>query len=126
MPMRKTIAMLEAAQKPLLRDSTNPAERQALLARLNEHVPAPLLAHFLRLVDQGRPGVAWVRNGVCSVCHIRVASATTAILVKPDDVHVCEHCGSYLLLAPDAIPQPAPVTHPRARRQRRNPEPVTA
>ncbi len=96
--MQPAIQTLFEAQQILQRHPAGSPERLAIVQQLNAEVPPPLLAHFLRIASQGRPGVALVRNGVCSGCHIRVPAAVVHALVRADDVHLCEHCSAYLLL----------------------------
>ena len=106
--MRVLVEMLFAAQETLRRQAPGSAEHRLALQRLRQEMPAPMLAHFLRFVAEGRRGVAQVRHGVCSECHLRVASGVVAALVKPKDVHMCENCGCYLLLDLTEMPN-APV-----------------
>lgn len=124
--MRTLVESLVAAQPVLLREPKDLPARLALLNRLSASVPAPVLAHYLRMVEQGRKGAVEVRNGVCSGCHLRVASGIVAALVHQTDLHLCDNCGAYLMLAPEELPQPhvatepvpepAKVRKPRARR----------
>jgi len=107
--MNTMIETLHAIQPTLLKPGITPAQKQAVIENLGAKVPAPILAHFLRLISSGRPGVAVVRHGVCTGCHIRVASATVHNLAEPAEVHLCESCGCYLLLPPDEMPATAPV-----------------
>ena len=112
--MKATVEHLFRVQKLLRPGFAAVEEQQAVVRKLQAKVPAPILAHYLRMVENGRNGVAIVRNGVCGECHIRVPSGTLAGLASPKDLHVCESCGCYLLL-PDgetaggrAMPGPAP------------------
>ncbi|ACB74564.1 protein of unknown function DUF164 [Opitutus terrae PB90-1] len=118
--------MLEA-QPTLMQKAQNQVTRRTVLKRLEEKVPAPVLSHYLRMVDQGRKGATVVRNGVCSGCHLRVASGIVAALARQTDLHLCDNCGAYLMLAPEEMPQshaaepaPEPVAvktrKPRVRR----------
>lgn len=121
--MRTLVETLLEAQ-PALLQKQNPAARQAALKRLQEKVPAPVLAHYLRMVDQGRKGAVIVRNGVCTGCHLRVASGIVCALAKHEDLHLCDNCGAYLLLAPEERPtvqaaQEAPVARTRKPRGQR-------
>jgi len=112
--------------KQLLR-STEPAtpERDAQIRRLRSEIPAPVLGHFDRLLQQGRGGVALVRHGVCGECHLRVSVGTLASLVRPKDLHLCDNCGSYLLMPQDevgtvaALLTPSPRPEQPARRKAR-------
>jgi hypothetical protein len=96
--MRILVESLLCSQEILLRHPLNSQLRQTTLQTLQDRVPASVLAHFLRLVAQERKGVAVVRHGVCSECHLRVPVGVVAALRKPKDLHLCENCGSYLLL----------------------------
>ena len=79
-------------------------------------VAPPILAHFLRNLSSGRRGVALVRHGVCSECHIQVPSSVMYALVQPHDLHLCDHCGCYLLLPEDEIPRLTRETKKSPRR----------
>jgi len=123
--MRTLVENLFAAQKTLLQHPAASPEHRALLEDLRQRIPAPVLAHFLRIVGQGSKGVALVRHGVCGECHLRVASGVAAALIRPTDLHLCENCGRYLLLAPEEMPavvaRPIPVVaavrKPRKQRE---------
>jgi predicted nucleic acid-binding Zn-ribbon protein len=101
--MKNIVETLFAAQTALKRHPLPSPERRAILEDLRAHVSAPVLAHFLRLVERGRPGVTLVRHGVCGGCHLRVASGVSAALANPKDLHLCDNCGTYLLLAPEEL-----------------------
>lgn len=123
----QTITDTLLSLQPLLaRKDVDPARKQAAIDELRRSVPAPVLAHFLRLLACDRRGVAVVNHGVCSECHIRVPHATLNSLVDATDLHLCETCGCYLTLAPGEHPgksaAPAPTPAPVARRVRRRPE----
>jgi predicted nucleic acid-binding Zn-ribbon protein len=125
--MPNPIQALWDAQTVFLRKSSRSSERENALHRLSTTVAPPVLAHFLRLIAQGSHGVALVQHGVCSECHIRVASSTVAALVQPEAVHVCEQCGRYLMLAPGetALPPRLPLAKKATRAQKVH-EPVEA
>lgn len=108
--MKELLQTLSDAQVALRRYQPGTREREDVLENLRATVPAPVLAHFLRLVGQGRSGVSVVRHGVCSGCHLRVAAGVVASLMKPTDLHLCENCGSYLVLAPEEMIVPATKT----------------
>ena len=117
--MRTLVETLFAAQGTLLRQSPNSPSCRATLQTLQQRVPAPILAHFLRLVAQQRKGVAEVRHGVCSECHLRIPSSVVAALQKPKELSLCENCGCYLLLDSAELAgsdTPFAPTHPIARK----------
>ena len=95
-------------------------EGQARIDGLRKLVPAPVLTHFDRMVKHGKKGVALVRHGVCSECHIRVPVGVLASLVAPKDVYLCDICGCYLLLPLEEMPANIipPKPRPVARRTR--------
>ena len=125
--MRATILRLYEAQRDLLLLDPKSAKRRLLLNALQASVPAPVLAHFLRLVVNGGRGVAIVRHGVCSECHIRLPSSLVAELVQPDEDPVCAYCGRFLLLPEEELPAPpAPVVLNLRRRGRRCRRPLAA
>lgn len=85
-------------------------------AKLRAQVPAPVLAHFDRLIAQGQKGVAEVRHGVCSACHLRLPAAVTASGATDEDLHLCENCGAYLRFPEEtAAPAKLPVASRTAR-----------
>ncbi len=76
------------------------------LEKLRAEIPAPILAHFDRLGARGKKGVALVRNGVCSGCHLRItAGKLVSLSAHPGEIHLCDNCDRYLHLpaeVPDA------------------------
>ena len=74
-------------------------------------VPAPILAHYHRLVVNKRKPIAEVRRGICGACHLRLASWIRQA-AHDDDLHLCENCGAYLVFSPD---EPEPATAKPAR-----------
>jgi predicted nucleic acid-binding Zn-ribbon protein len=108
--MRTTVENLYALQELQLQTAPASADREAQIKALRATVPAQILAHFDRMIVQGRKGVALVRNGICRECHIRVPSGTAASLIQPKDLYLCDNCGRYLLLPLDEIAAPAETT----------------
>ena len=98
--MKTTIERLYEAQPALLGGHWEGADQRALLDELRENVPASALAHYLRMVAAGHKGVAVVRHGVCSQCHLRVPEATVASLPEAGLLQVCDTCGCFLLPDP--------------------------
>jgi len=72
------------------------AEAQAV--ELRGGIPLPILGHYDRLRARDKKGVAVVRNQVCTGCHMRVPIGQITILMRGEDVQLCESCGRYLYL----------------------------
>ena len=73
------------------------------IAKLRAKIPQPILSHYDRLGDQGKKGVAAVRNQTCTGCHMRVPVAVVFNLRHAEDVCLCENCGRYLYLPEIAV-----------------------
>ena len=103
----------------MLQSPSATPERNAVVGSLRQQVPEPVLAHYLRRIEQGDKGVAEVRNGVCSCCHMRVPSSVLGALLKPHDLLLCETCGAYLYLPQEEsnrLLPPKPAAKPVRRR----------
>lgn len=126
--MKSIIESLWNAQGLLRKDGPAlPEQREAAIAQLRGSLPAPVLAHYLRYVANGRNGIGLVRAGVCCECHIRVPLSTVASLRKPTDIHLCENCGCYLMLDPAELAVPAlPPSPAPAKGRRRSKAPASA
>ncbi len=72
------------------------------IAALRAKIPKPILSHYDRLGDQGKKGVAPLRNQTCTGCHMRVPVAVVFTLKHGEDICLCDNCGRYLHL-----PEPA-------------------
>jgi len=72
---------------------------------LRATIAPPILAHYDRLLAQGKKGLAAVRNQVCTGCHIRVPRAFVLALMHEDDIQICESCGRYLYLPEQTEPE---------------------
>jgi len=84
--------------------------------KLRAPVPVVVLAHFDRMIAQGRKGVAEVHHGVCGACHLRLPAAVVVPSAGHEDLELCENCGAYLIFsAPDAAVE-KPAAKPRRRR----------
>lgn len=69
-------------------------------------IPEPILGHYDRLRARDKKGVAVVRNQVCTGCHMKLPIGVITILMQDRDIQLCDSCGRYLYLEPQA---PAPV-----------------
>ncbi len=113
-PFVETLYVLQRCA--LTHAQTTPGSK-ASIAELRASVPAPVLAHFDRLIVRDRAGVAEVHHGVCGACHLRLPAAITAVGVNCDDLQMCESCGAYLMFPAEeaaAVPAPAEI-RPRRR-----------
>lgn len=84
-------------------DKTIRPKTQDRIAELRAKIPAPILAHYDRLADQGKKGVAVVRNQTCSGCHMRLPLGLVLDVRHAQDVCLCDNCRRYLYL-----PEPKP------------------
>jgi predicted nucleic acid-binding Zn-ribbon protein len=112
----KAIALLFELQT--LEAAPDSSQHRARVDGLRREVPAPILAHYDRLVQRGKRGVALVRRGVCTGCQMRLATGIHAALVRDEDITMCDTCARYLLLAPEA-PETLPSPKVPGRRGRR-------
>jgi hypothetical protein len=71
-------------------------------AELRGTIPPPIISHYDRLRVRGKKGVAVVRNQVCTGCHMHVPIGQITMLMRGEDVQLCESCGRYLYL-PDPV-----------------------
>ena len=101
--MRMVMKRLHEAQPALLGRRLESPKSVKIIAALQPAVPVAVLAHFLKFIRSGRNGVAVVRHGVCSECHIRVCSSLVTTLTCSPHPHLCEHCGRFLLLPDDEM-----------------------
>ena len=101
-------------------DPNNAAE----IARLRQIVPPQILAHYDRLRSRDKKGVALVRGGVCTECHMKLASGLNADLIRNEDLLICDSCGRYLVAGPDDLPaeEPAKALPEKPRRTKKKKE----
>jgi len=71
---------------------------EAQTAALRSNIPQPILGHYDRLHARGKKGVAVVRNQVCTGCHMHVPIGQITVLMRGEDIQLCETCGRYLHL----------------------------
>jgi hypothetical protein len=101
--MKRIIEKFAELQLLVLPQPPTEGPNAARVRQLRFEVPISLLAHFDRKVACGRKAVAVVRNGVCGDCHMRLPLGLAAMLTVSDEVQRCEHCGSFLLVAPEEV-----------------------
>ena len=71
---------------------------RAQAEQLRAQIPQPIAGHYERLRVRGKKGVAIVRNQVCSGCHMHVPIGQITVLMRGEDIQLCETCGRYLYL----------------------------
>jgi predicted nucleic acid-binding Zn-ribbon protein len=74
---------------------------ESQVAELRGKIPQPILGHYDRLRARERKGVALVRNQVCTGCHMRVPIGQVTVLMRGEDIQLCETCGRYLYIKPE-------------------------
>src|SRR5690242_11747580 len=97
---------------------------QAQAAELRGLIPQPFLGHYDRLRARGKKGIAIVRNQVCTGCHMLQPVGKITIVMRGEDLQLCDSCGRYLFIeaaapvetpaaAIEAAPAPAKTRKPR-------------
>jgi len=111
--MNKTVEDLLLLQNLELGETTKTPEILALRSTI---LPKALI-QYDRLQQRGKKGVALVRNGVCTGCHIRVTVGTINMLMLGLTPLSCESCGRFLYISPEQCQllesnksQPVPAT----------------
>jgi len=99
--MKTIIEQLFSLQQIEMGPSPDSPENEKTIQRLRKSIPDPILAHYDRLLARGKAGVALVRHGVCTTCHMKLATGLCAELFHAEDIRICDICGRYLLLAPE-------------------------
>ena len=92
---------------------------EAHAAELRGNIPQPFISHYDRLRVRGKKGVAVVRNQVCTGCHMHVPIGQITVLMRGEDIQLCESCGRYLYLPDPAETEAlahAEAAKPRKRR----------
>jgi predicted nucleic acid-binding Zn-ribbon protein len=118
--MKNVMENLFALQTLQLQSGAGQRNRDGAIEALRKTMPAVVLTRYDRLVAHGKKGVAVVRHGVCSECHISVAIGALADLAHESDVQVCGNCGRYLFLPANepVVPVSAPPIVKTTRRKR--------
>ena len=87
-----------------------PPEQAPHVAALRAAIPAPILAHYDRMMARGKKGVALLHHQTCSGCHMQVPLGVVLNLKRGEDVRLCETCQRYLYLPVDPLEFSAPAT----------------
>jgi len=97
-------------------DEEKGGEKQ--INELRALIPEPILGHYDRLRARDKKGVAVVRNQVCTGCHMRLPIGVITILMQDRDIQLCDSCGRYLYLEPQAAPaEPVAPAKPVKKRK---------
>ena len=120
--MKAIMEQLFQLQQAEVGHSPNAPETKQKIESLRQSIPEPILMHYDRLRARGKTGVALVRNGVCTGCHMRLASGINAAVIRADDVSICDTCGRYLKLELPVAEPPPPPAKPKGRVRRRKTE----
>jgi len=103
--------------------ATREKNTDAQIAELRGKVPQPILGHYDRLRARDKKGVAIVRNQSCTGCHMHVPIGLITVLMRGEDIQLCESCGRYLYLPDPAeaeflqhLEAAKPAPKPRRRR----------
>jgi hypothetical protein len=118
--MKNVIEILVELQKIEMGPSPDSTANQTEIKRLKRLIPAQILAHYDRLLARGKKGVALVKHGVCSECHMALASGTHAQLLRAEDIVICGSCGRYLWAI--AEEPAAPVAPASAKKEKTAPK----
>ncbi len=118
--MKNVIEILVDLQNIEMGPSPDSAGNQTAIKRLKQSIPAQILAHYDRLLARGKKGVALVKHGVCSECHMALASGTHAQLLRAEDIVICGSCGRYLWAISEE--PAAPVPPPAAKKEKATPK----
>jgi uncharacterized protein len=124
--LKRAEAALAAEQKAVDADrkamSAEHAELQASLERLRAEratIVQALDPHTLRIFEQvarKRHGVAvaQARDGICTICHVRLRPQVFNTIRKNEEIIQCDHCNRILYFSPapaqpaaDSVTQPA-------------------
>jgi predicted nucleic acid-binding Zn-ribbon protein len=89
------------------------------IADLRGLIPEPILGHYDRLRAREKKGVAIVRNQVCTGCHMRLPIGVITILMQDRDIQLCDSCGRYLYLEPQAAAPAEPVAPVKPAKKRK-------
>ena len=71
---------------------------EAQVQQLRLAIPTPILGHYDRLRVRGKKGIAVVRNQSCTGCHMRQPIGKVTVLMRGEDIQLCDSCGRYLYL----------------------------
>jgi len=74
-------------------------EVNAQIESLRSQIPERILRLHDHLRHRGKRSIAEVRNGVCSGCHMQLATGSVPALKRGASLQTCDNCGRLLYLA---------------------------
>jgi hypothetical protein len=113
----QTLLQIQALEFIEVPDTSSKAQVQ----ELRTQVPTQILAHYDRLRIRGKKGVALVRNKSCTGCHMQQPIGIITVLMRNEDIQLCDSCGRYLFLPAEtqtAVVEPVAETKPVAKVKR--------
>lgn len=92
------------------------ADDEALIESLRANISTSILVNHDRMRTRGKSSIAAVRHGVCSGCHMGLATGNFYALKRGDEIRRCGNCGRYLYVV-DEENEPAPSPTPARPRR---------
>jgi predicted nucleic acid-binding Zn-ribbon protein len=118
--MQKAIDNLLALQRLQSQSSGSPASSAEQVAALRREIPESLLRTYDRFAARDKKSVALVRHGVCSECHLQIATGVLGALAFEEGVQQCGNCGRFLYLPEEEPVFPRnPSPPPKAGKSRK-------
>jgi hypothetical protein len=102
--MRTVMLDLLALQILVRRGGVPKLEELDAIEQVRGRIPESILKRFDRRMAQAGRAVALVHHGICDECHMRIPVGAYVNLVNPCEEVACEHCGCFLVLAPEDMP----------------------
>jgi hypothetical protein len=109
------------------------AASDAQIQELRAQIPPQVLGHYDRLRVRGKKGVALIRNKTCTGCHMQQPIGKITVLMRNEDIQLCDSCGRYLYLPTESeatFVEQVEATKPVAKiprpRKRKTTAPVAA
>ena len=98
-------------------DQEEDPDTHSELKKLRKKIPVQIIGHFDRMLARGKKAIALVKNRTCGGCRMQIPIGTIAILMRNEDIRLCDNCGRYLHFVPEppAPEEPVPVKRKRGR-----------
>ena len=109
---------LEERLRGFKRSREDTSDIEALMDSLRANIPLSMLLVHDRMRNRNRRSVAEVRNGVCSGCHLTLATGNVHEL-KAGALRRCGNCGRYLYVVEDEDEPTLSSVPPKKRKSAR-------